>query len=40
MLGLPFDTWLRFGAWLVIGLGVYAFYGIKHSHAQLALSRA
>jgi APA family basic amino acid/polyamine antiporter len=40
MLGLPIDTWLRFGAWLVIGLGVYAFYGIKHSHAQLALSRA
>ena len=40
MLGLPLDTWLRFGAWLVIGLGVYAFYGIKHSHAQLALSRA
>ena len=28
------------GAWLVIGLGVYAFYGIKHSHAQLAQSHA
>jgi APA family basic amino acid/polyamine antiporter len=40
MLGLPVDTWLRFGAWLVIGLGVYAFYGIKHSHAQLASSHA
>jgi APA family basic amino acid/polyamine antiporter len=38
--GLPLDTWLRFGAWLVIGLGVYAFYGIKHSHAQLASSHA
>jgi APA family basic amino acid/polyamine antiporter len=40
MLGLPLDTWLRFGAWLMIGLGVYAFYGIKHSHAQLAASHA
>jgi len=31
MLGLPLDTWLRFGAWLVIGLLIYAFYGIRHS---------
>jgi APA family basic amino acid/polyamine antiporter len=34
MLGLPFDTWLRFGGWLVIGLAVYAFYGLRHSRAQ------
>ena len=34
MLGLPLDTWLRFGAWLVIGLAVYAFYGIRHSKVQ------
>ena len=31
MLGLPLDTWLRFGVWLVIGLAIYAFYGMKHS---------
>jgi APA family basic amino acid/polyamine antiporter len=34
MLGLPFDTWLRFGVWLVIGLAVYGFYGRRHSRAQ------
>jgi basic amino acid/polyamine antiporter, APA family len=33
MFGLPFDTWLRFGVWLVIGLLLYAFYGIRHSRA-------
>ena len=31
MSGLPLDTWLRFGAWLVIGLLLYAFYGASHS---------
>ncbi|HEY7298473.1 MAG TPA: amino acid permease [Xanthobacteraceae bacterium] len=31
MLGLPRDTWIRFGVWLVIGLAIYAFYGIRHS---------
>src|ERR1700722_6654921 len=40
MLGLPLDTWLRFGGWLVIGLVLYAFYGIKHSHAQLRTAPA
>jgi APA family basic amino acid/polyamine antiporter len=29
MLGLPLDTWLRFGGWMVIGLLVYAFYGVR-----------
>jgi basic amino acid/polyamine antiporter, APA family len=31
MLQLHSDTWLRFGAWLVIGLTIYWFYGRKHS---------
>jgi basic amino acid/polyamine antiporter, APA family len=30
MAGLPLDTWLRFGVWLVVGLLLYAFYGIRH----------
>jgi APA family basic amino acid/polyamine antiporter len=34
MFGLPLDTWLRFGVWMVIGLLIYAFYGIKHSRDQ------
>ncbi len=38
MSGLPLDTWLRFGAWLVIGLLLYGLYGIRHSRraAQVA----
>lgn len=31
MCGLPLDTWLRLGGWLLIGLAIYAFYGIRHS---------
>jgi len=31
MSGLPLDTWLRLGIWLVIGLAVYALYGVRHS---------
>ena len=34
MCGLPLDTWLRLGAWFIIGVGVYFFYGIRHSRAQ------
>jgi basic amino acid/polyamine antiporter, APA family len=34
MCGLPIDTWLRLTAWLVIGLVVYALYGVRHSRAQ------
>jgi basic amino acid/polyamine antiporter, APA family len=36
MFGLPFDTWLRFGVWLAIGLLLYAFYGSRHSRAGAA----
>jgi APA family basic amino acid/polyamine antiporter len=31
MLGLPADTWLRLGIWLIIGLAIYFFYGMRHS---------
>jgi len=31
MLGLPSDTWLRLGIWLIIGLGIYFLYGMRHS---------
>jgi basic amino acid/polyamine antiporter, APA family len=42
MFGLPFDTWLRFGIWLVIGLVIYAVYGVRHALAahQPTASRA
>ena len=35
MFGLPLDTWLRFGIWLLIGLLLYAFYGTRHSRNAL-----
>ena len=31
---LEAETWLRFGAWLVIGLVIYAVYGRTHSRLQ------
>ncbi|MHA7240368.1 amino acid permease [Arthrobacter sp. TMS1-12-1] len=31
MLQLHWETWARFGVWLVIGLAIYFFYGRKHS---------
>jgi APA family basic amino acid/polyamine antiporter len=34
MLNLEVETWLRFVAWLVIGLLIYAFYGYRHSRVR------
>jgi basic amino acid/polyamine antiporter, APA family len=34
MLQLPRLTWIRFGVWLVLGLGIYFFYGMRNSRLQ------
>jgi APA family basic amino acid/polyamine antiporter len=34
MIALPLDTWIRLVVWLIIGMMVYFFYGIKHSRVQ------
>jgi hypothetical protein len=31
MLGLGVLNWVRFGGWLVVGLGIYFLYGSKKS---------
>lgn len=31
MLNLPLDSWIRFVVWLVVGVVIYLFYGIRHS---------
>jgi basic amino acid/polyamine antiporter, APA family len=43
MSGLPFDTWVRFLVWLVVGLVIYGLYGTRHSRmaqAGATVSRA
>ncbi|HKW40350.1 MAG TPA: amino acid permease, partial [Gemmatimonadales bacterium] len=41
MVGLPLETWVRFAAWLIIGLGLYVGYGYRHSrlHPQVTPPR-
>ncbi len=34
MLGLPTITWIRFGVWLLVGLGLYFAYGFKNSRLR------
>jgi basic amino acid/polyamine antiporter, APA family len=31
MRGLPVITWIRFGAWLILGMVIYLLYGYRHS---------
>lgn len=33
MLFLPAETWIRLVMWMLIGIDIYSFYGVKHSHA-------
>jgi basic amino acid/polyamine antiporter, APA family len=39
MTQLPLITWIRFGVWLAIGLGLYFVYGFKHSKLRAPGSR-
>ena len=32
MVFLPFDTWIRLIAWMIIGMDIYLLYGIRKSH--------
>lgn len=34
MLSLPVLTWIRFFVWLAIGLVIYFFYSVRHSHLR------
>jgi APA family basic amino acid/polyamine antiporter len=38
MYGLPLETWVRFGVWLVLGLILYFSYGFSHSTLRRAQS--
>ena len=40
MTKLPAETWMRFGAWLLLGLLIYVAYGYRHSHLRRGAARA
>jgi APA family basic amino acid/polyamine antiporter len=40
MVSLPVDTWIRLGAWLVIGLAIFFSYARPHTRARIAEVRA
>ncbi len=35
MYSLPGVTWIQFGIWLLVGVGIYFLYGVRHSKLQL-----
>jgi len=39
MLGLPGDTWIRFGVWLAVGLAIYLGYGARRSRPAVPVTR-
>jgi APA family basic amino acid/polyamine antiporter len=39
MVGLPYQAWVRFGWWLLIGAAIYVFYGYRHSKLRAGRSR-
>ena len=39
MVFLPADTWIRLVLWMLVGLDIYALYGVKHSKMEHNVSR-
>ena len=39
MIFLPADTWIRLVLWMLVGLDIYAMYGVKHSKMEQDSSR-
>ena len=39
MVFLPADTWIRLVLWMLVGLDVYALYGVKHSKLESGMNR-